>query len=246
MTDRRWTDEEIGLVMDPPAGYTMRQVGELLGRSRGSVLSMRSRVLNGWSPQSEPPLTEVEIDFIRCSPEMTAMEVAKQLGRGYATVTHQRRKLAQSEGLYFGRGPYDKDPMCHGKRRVLAKTCLACGLLWGGAEFVSGRGVCNGCRKTRRRPDDKQGMEEQVERLAERTGIPYRSRHYEPYTEDDCEVLANPNLSVAAKAALIGRTYKATQQAIRSYGFTTSAPDRTEPYGLWRILFDAGSDNEAA
>lgn len=239
---RRWSDDELGLVMEPPAGFTLPQVARLLGRSLRSVVSMRHRLRRGWSPVAQPPLSESDLDFIRASQGMTALQVAEELGRSYGSVTHARAKLTRDEGLSFGTGPYDKNPHWAGRRTVLARTCVACGLLWGGAEFTTDRGktssVCRRCRAISR--DDanlREAREQQVREEAERRGVPYMTHHYDEYTDADVQVLADRSLTVVEKAARLGRTYEAARQALTTFQLTSKREPRREPYGLWAIRF---------
>lgn len=242
--NRRWTDEEIGIAADE--SLTTTEAAELIGRSIGSVISMRHRLRRGWESQ-EPntPLTDDEIDVIRSTPNATAEQIAQELGRPYHMVTRARRSLIEQEDLSFGRGPYDKDPFMVGHRLLIARTCTRCGIVRGGAEFNRDggklQGRCRYCRaELRDDPPDKYArhladVEQRVRELADVVGVPYRSRDNYEYTERDLEVLADNNLTTCQMAAKLGRSYDAVGMARRNRGILREKDERPEPGGIWII-----------
>ncbi len=243
---QRWTDEEMGLVLTPPLGWRMSRVADELGRSLQSVRRMRSRLLSGWAPTGRASrIDDARLEFIRENPGMTAVNVAEQLGTTAASVEHYRMLLRRAEGQDFGRGPYDKNPhMVRAGQLILAKTCVECGVLRGGAEFHrrSVRKVTSVCRFCTATAHDSEkaaathaALEAVVRDLAGSYGVPYRSRGGESYTQDDMVILRDPELPISEKAARLGRTYTGTVQALALYGFSVSRPERPEPGGIWVI-----------
>lgn len=235
---RRWLPDELALVSD--LSVDDADVALELGRSIGSVKTIRLRMANGWKPKKPfIPLTEEQIEYIATHPEATAKRVAERLGVPYALVTKERRILSRERDISFGTGPYDKSPHVVGPRFLLGRTCPRCGVLRGGGDFNrDGRrvsGICKFCRATTREPDDKRAREVAVMDLASRVGVPYRAHHNEEYTLHDMDVLADPTLSVVEKAARLGRTYAAIGMAVQTHGFSSRIEPRGEPCGLWII-----------
>lgn len=238
MTKRRWTADELAVLSD--LSIEAEDVALELGRTVAAVKTLRKRLARGWAPrQPHLPLTVEHLDFIASHPEMTARTVATELGVRYSQVTRARRELAQQRGISFGNGPYDKDPFAVGSRTLLGKTCRRCGVLRGGAEFnrsgVKVSAVCRFCKAETRRPDDRQARENEVRALAKRVRVPYRAHHAEEYTTADMDVLADPTLTIAEKAARLGRTYAATSMAVQVHGFSSKIEPRVEPRGVWVI-----------
>lgn len=245
-SNQRWRPDELTLVSD--LSIESADIAAELGRSIGAVVTLRRRMAEGWKPRKAfVPLTDQQTDFIAEHPEMTARTVADELGVPYPLVTKARRALAKERGISFGTGPYDKSPHMVGARLLLGKTCPACGVLRGGADFHRNGSkthpVCRFCRSETRKPDDRTEREERVRKLAPVVGVVYRSLHGEEYTEKDMTVLSDPTLSLTEKAARLGRTYAATCMAAQQYGFSSKVEERAEPHGVW--IVDAATQEAA-
>ena len=242
----RWSDDELAVVT---SSATVREIALQLGRSVGAVATMRKRLAGGWTPQGEPPLSEDEIDFIRSTANMTAQQVAEELGRPYSTVTFTRRRLIREEGRYFGKGPYDKDPLMVGDRFLVAKSCIRCGVIRGGAEFSKTSAKCRYCRIELRdyaaEAKSRAALDQRVRELAEMVGVPYRSRHFDEYAKADIELMERSDLTLCEKAARLGRTYDATSMAMHEFGISRRRSERPEPRGVWTIHFPP-DEREAA
>ena len=237
-TNHQWTDDDKGVVADDR--LTALQAAEATGRTVGAVRKMRFRLRRGQDSQREMPLCETEIDYVREHPEMTAQRVADEIERPYHLITKARRRLISEEGHSFGKGPYDKSPYMLGNRLLIAKSCIRCGVVRGGAAFSRNghdgfSSTCCYCRAETREQDDRRGRDEKVQKRAEEIGVPYMSRHGEEYVSEDIQVLEDSALEIVEKAARLGRTYEAARAAANAHGFAMKRRDRPEPGGVWLI-----------
>lgn len=248
LTDTRpWTDTEMGELLDLD-GVSAREAGEILGRTAQAVQHMRTKLAEGWE-QQRFAWTEDEIDFVRRTPHFTADQVARHLGRTYDGVAGIRLRLRNEEGADFGQG--GKDPSHVGPRRLLAKTCLGCGLLLEASWFsMNDRGRawrtrCNRCahqeaserhpdRPTTAQKDGGRSARTSRERLQALTRE-RATRHGEPWLEADQEVLRDPDLSIFEKATRLGRTWSATQTQVSKNGYTSRVGKGDPMKGVWVI-----------
>lgn len=123
-----WTDEEMGIIedtLDMPA----RRVAEEFfpHRSLKSVRHKRDQVKDGWVPKSaQRPWADDEDEFLVSNPHLTSQQAAAALMRSYGSV-RGRREVLNKLGEVFG--GTNKSPHRVGRRRLVAKTCMGCGLL---------------------------------------------------------------------------------------------------------------------
>lgn len=246
-----WTDDELGYLLDL-SHLSARQAGEELGRSAQSVQHKRRQLRDGWVPE-KPPTTEDERDLVRSTPHMTASQVADSLGVSKWRVQRIRAELHSAEGVTFGCSDR-KSPHEVGKRTLLAKTCLGCGLLldrsWyshssdGKGGLKSWRARCNRCAGTTakeksERPSTSQrdggkSARESRARLQAFT-LERASRHKMPWVEADHLVLRDPDLTHFEKALRLGRTYSATIAAVSANGYTSRVGKGDPMKGRWVI-----------
>lgn len=252
----RWTDSEIGELCEMDH-LSARAAAEALGRTAQSVQHMRNKLRRGWSFEKET-WTESEVDFVRATPDFTAAQVAKHLGRTRAGVEHVRKTLSDTEGADFSRG-HKKSPHHVGTRRLIAKTCLGCGLLLEASWFSHNitpskrskvwKARCNRCHhdasKPRResgyRKDGGKSAKASYEKLQAITRE-HATRHGQPWLGADHEVLRNPDLTTFEKAIQLGRTWAATHQAVSQNGYTSRVGKGDPMKGRWVI----DNPNEAA
>jgi hypothetical protein len=244
----RWTEDELGFLEHNRGKMTYRAIGKTLGRSRSSVVAMASRINRGWSPTGGWfPITEDQRAFIRQTPHFTAEQVAEHLGISYGLVTAERARLGRDEGLFFGTGgSLTKDPFAHGRRRVLAKTCLGCGLLLNGEFFAepSRRSYTSRCARCRHAEEE---TKKQSSRRLKRTyelqamSLPYAKNNGAEWTEADHRVLADPDLQQIEKSIHLGRTFFAVGHAMQRFGYTVDRSLGDPQDGQWRIAYQEAS-----
>ena len=75
---RPWTDEELGFIQNPPRGWSARQIGEFIDRSRDSVLVKRGQLRRGWTRQREI-ITDELLEYVRDNPHRKAQQLADEL-----------------------------------------------------------------------------------------------------------------------------------------------------------------------
>lgn len=254
-TNRRWTDQELGVIADTlnePAAL----VADFLGRSSKAVHGMRVRVRKGWAPR-KLGWTADDDAVLRATSDLPMEAVATLLMRSVTAVS-QRRSLL---GITFtGASWQQRSPHNTRGRRLLAATCNTCGLLLDAAWFnceKSGprrgywRSKCTRCIGTGR--DDQPARSrnyytktrptrlEAARRLHERKQALTRqhaTRHREPYTEADHKVLADPGLTLLDKALRLGRTYDAISNQVSSHGYTSLVGLGDPANGQWQIRWE--------
>lgn len=247
---RAWTDDEIGWLLDHEH-LTARQAGEELDRGMQSVQHMRTKLRRGGAP-SDRWWTPTDVEVVRSTPHLTARQVANHLGRSITLVEGKRHDLTKSEGLTFGKGER-KNPNEVGKRRLIAKTCLGCGLLldasWysksndGHGQMKNWKPRCNRCHhgeaapKPQRSTFAKDGGQSARTTYAKLQAVTLEraSRHGETWLDQDHEILRDPDLTAFEKAIQLGRSYAATRRAVQENGYT-SRVGRADPVkGQWVI-----------
>lgn len=185
--------------------------------------------------------TSDEDKFVLNTRNLTTQEVARQLGRTTSAVTHRRAMLGRRVGMTFAAGP--KGPHIIGRRRLLAKTCGTCGLLLAADRF----GLCQGtwrsrcvhCRAATQAPQPSRGpSSEQARANTQRLqamSLPNASRHRQPYTDSDHEVLADPDLTCLEKALRTKRTYMAAISQCSKFGYHSRVGKGDPIKGQWVI-----------
>lgn len=261
---RPWTDEELGFLQSPPRGWTNADIAECLGRTTATVRGYRRRLREGWSPRTDLYYTDDFLEAVAASFDRVIREVADELDCSPDRIKRARRFLRDTGRLSQDtkqRWVRPQRPYEVGDRTLLAKTCVGCGLLWGGAHFPftrasSERGsgaygdMCYRCKNARFR-DGKHfesrtaaaqaahvtAMEKATEALATEA-IPYRSNHRQPWTESDVALLRRRDLTMPEIAAQLGRSWSAAWSACNSYGIYRPRERATQlPTGEWRIEF---------
>ena len=249
----RWDDFEIG-ELEGLSNLSARQAGKVLGRSMQSVQHMRNKLRGGWSPE-KMLWADDEIDVVRRTPDLTAQQVADKLGRGASGVARIRGMLSASEGIDFVNFGDKKSPFSIGGRRLLAKTCLGCGLLldasWFGSSGKSAKGNsrwrarCSKCiqrntdgdkydpRSGAQRDGGKSAAESyaRLQRITRDKAV----RNGYPWLESDHRILRDSTLTIFEKALTLGRTWGATATALQKNGYTSRVGKGDPMKGVWHI-----------
>lgn len=252
VTLKPWTDDEMGYLQGL-AHLSARAAGEVLGRSAQSVQHKRRDLANGWSPIRQR-VSDDELDIVRSTPHMTAEQVAKSLGTATSRIVRMRSHLRATEGMAFGEHGSHKSPHEVGTRRLLAKTCLGCGLLLDGSWFSwsnDGQGNpknwkprCNRCHSQAavKHKDHKSGYQKDGGKSARATfaklqafTLERATRHREPWIDSDHIVLRDPDLTAFEKALRLGRSIAATYRAVSANGYTSRVGRGDPMKGVWVI-----------
>lgn len=246
-----WTDAEIGFLQDH-LDWKSPRIAEELGRSPGAVRQAKRKLRDGSLGAGRTFWSEDEIDFVRRTPNLTTEQVAHHLGRPFGGVAGIRKRLAKDEGVDFGNN--QKSPHNIGPRRLLAKTCIGCGLLleasWFNSSNDKSRGrkwktQCARClyksdqaahpdRPSKSKRDGGKSARAARERLQTITRE-RATRHREPWLEADHEVLRDASLTTFEKALSLGRTYLATHSAVSNNGYTSRVGKGDPMKGVWVI-----------
>lgn len=242
---RPWSDHDIGELQGMDY-LTAKEVGEILNRSPMAVWHARKRIRSGNFPNN-PTYDEDEIDFIRRTPGLTAKQVAENLiGRSTSSVNNMRCFLTRKEGIDF---TARKSPLDIGPRRLLAKTCIGCGLLLDGSWFASTgrrgwRSQCSRCisrtktetkdKRPPRKPESPTAIKSRTDRIQAITRE-RANRHGFPWIDADHVVLRDTSLTVFEKAIRLGRTYLAAKQAVTKYSYTSRVGKGDPMKGVWHI-----------
>lgn len=246
-----WTDEELGILQDHEH-LSARELGEFMGRGMQSVQHKRRQLRLGLV-NKRTFWTEDEIDVVRDTPHLSAVQVAKSIGRSRSSVEYMRQALADAEGLSFGRGDH-KNPNHPGKRRLLAKTCKACGFLLDASWFswsTDGKGNprswkarCNKChaksaadngwKRSGHSKDGGSSAKKSYIKMQEITRQ-HATRHGQPWVESDHETLRDADLTTFEKAIQLGRTWAATHMAVSQNGYQSKVGRGDPAKGQWII-----------
>lgn len=181
---------------------------------------------------SPRPWSESEDAFLLDSPHLRSREIGEVLGRTRTAVKHRRRKI----GAPVWRWP----AWAVGTRRLLAKTCIGCGLLlddsWFYRNYVTNRWEqhCIRCRPSPLYDGVDRHRREDGAVLAQARTRDQATRSGEEYTSADMEVLSRPDLSLEEMAVLLGRTYNGVVDARSRFGFADRA-SRGEPVESWIV-----------
>lgn len=199
-----------------------------------------------YSPESGQPWTDDEISVLRRTVHLTARDVAKQLSRSLSSVKTMRHRLSKDEGIVYLQGAA-YNPNNVGSRRLLAKTCLGCGLLLPAHWYTlrgSGGGLkrgwtdrCSRCfgRSKQPRPSTAgDGMSHSRKEL-QRITRERANRHGEPWIDADHLVLRDSTLTIFEKAIALGRSYEATTVACSANGYVSRVGKGDPMHGVWQI-----------
>jgi len=229
---RGWTDWEYGVVFESDH-MTAREIGEVIGRSEGAVWDMRRKLRNGWEPtrKATEEWTREEDAALIANPYLSAPKVAKLLSRSRDAVVH-RRKTLRAQGISLPRSG-NSSPFRPGARPMLAQTCPDCGLLLQAKWFmvVSGawRKRCTRChtahfagsRRPRNVSDQAKRSKESAQKYQALT-LPGAVNNGNEYTEQDMDVLRDPDLTLFQKALMLKRSYLGVAGAAHRYGFPSA------------------------
>lgn len=200
-------------------------------------------------PQNGTPWTDDEYAFLRATTELTASQVAKHLGRTVGSVRGARGALRRDEGISFAKSN-TVDPHHVGGRRLLAKTCLGCGLLLEASWFAPDRSKgarywrprCTRCKSqsenkdTRRERDSRRvWVASNSTRRLESLAADRAARKGQPWLDRDHVVLRDSTLTVFEKAIQLQRTYQATKTAVSANGYTSRVGKGDPMRGAWHI-----------
>lgn len=248
---KAWTDNDLAYAADTT--LTAPDVAHITGHSVGSVRVMRHKLRQGWQP-GRAMWSEDEDEFLRNAPNMTAEQIARQLGRSREAVTLRRHKIGCAPGTSQHAKPWVVDD-----RRLLAKTCPECGLLLGAEWFGrisfrvnNGAGerwgtYCSQCRQQKPAQKNRTYSKRQKKANSRRAvathqrlqalTVPQATRGGQEWTERDFDVLADPNRTLLEKALTLKRTYIAVSRQAYTRGFKSKVGLGDVSLGVWRILF---------
>lgn len=249
MSERRsrfWTEDDKGFVLDNPE-MSARELGELIDRSGESVQKMRRALAQGFSP-SRMPWSETEDDIIIAGGPYATIEAltSKLPGRTSSAIKERRQTL----GVNGARG-LNKSPHTPGGRPLIAKSCVACGLLLPSDWFAwrnATRTWASRCKKCasqyvnryRKGPDDAERKRRarsssESYRRFQATSLERATNRRQPYTAEDHKVLADPDLTLHQKALRLGRSYAAVADACSVSGYKSHVGLGDAEKDIWVI-----------
>lgn len=243
-----WTDAEYGLIMSPPRGWRVKDLADELGVSASSVRNMQARLRKGYQGRAVEPWPGDVIDFLIRHPMMPLKQAAEETAQSIVKIRNIRKWL-RNQGAVAKQSVWNV-----GHRRLLARTCIQCGVLYDGKEFyktpsgwMQACGRCAGDRA--RRYDDKRGAQDAARKRAQEqdaamalatSDMPYKSRHGQPWVKWELDILADPSLTIPAKAARVGRTPEALRRQAQLQGIPLAVPVVRQ---RWEITFPRGGVN---
>lgn len=232
-----WTDEEIGFVADHD-DWTPLKIACALGRSEQSIRHARRNMREGFV-KSREYWTDAEDDLLLECSDLSARQAAEVLGRTKMAIDNRRHQLDDYVSV-------TKRPERVASRKLVAKSCKDCGLIldawW--YRLVGNGSYSSNCRKcvnsARARPPVRSsGLDlaaRQRRQQLQAVTLDSAHHHRQPWTTQDYEKLADPDLTHLEKALILGRTYMAVTAACYANGFTSKVglgdPNR---HGRWII-----------
>ena len=245
-----WTDDDLGLLLDE--SIPIEERATRLGRTVTACQQKRWSVNAGRSGLAQFPWTSEELDVLRATLHMRAKDVMPLLpGRtSIQGVVKERRLLAEREDLIALTDA--NDPNRIGLRRLVAKTCLHCGVLMDASWFRRNQKAgcwtskCTACRRGKRSDSEvaanrarvkrnKQLIQRSMARFQELTTPAENSG--KDWTTTDHDVLGDPDLTLLEKALQLKRSYKATAVAASRSGYTSRVGLGDKNNGVWNIEF---------
>lgn len=217
MNRKPWTDEEDGMILDNidrPAGIIAAE----LGRTVRAIYQRRNALKSGRLDRtslSAPKWTAAEDRFMLANPHMALIDIANHLGRSVEATKSRRSKVRKTANPGMGR---NFDPFRVGGRPLLARTCGACGLLlhakWFAAKNGSRLYKCSRCQpKYSKVSSNLTGIQRFAAEKMQALSLPLATKHGQPWTESEFDILRNPDLTIFEKALACRRTYWATSGA---------------------------------
>lgn len=234
MRGQTWTDEEIGFLQENQH-LPRKRLAEEMGRTVGSIGGALHLLRHGrLGAEIRVPWTADEDAVLIESPHVTAEALAESLpGRNANAINQRRFKLGATTMTIIGQRPFDVGP-----RPLIAKTCLRCDRILAGSWFTFDRKTngwgtdCRACRVDRtaewreENPDRKRRDQAGYYAKAQAITAERATRKGEPYTEADCEVLADQSLTDLQKALRLKRSIAGVASAREARGF------KSMPQGL--------------
>jgi hypothetical protein len=221
-----------------------REVADHLSRPVHAVGDMRAAINSGWT-RTLDVWTPEEDAIILAYPNFRNEELSARLpGRTATAVSNRRVKIQEQK-----RSLHTYNPYAVAGRPLLAKTCTKCGRILPGKWF--GFGVSHGikcysshCRECSNKRISKWGKEAKrhqdgraraYQEKAQAITLPLAEMKGQPWTEADHRVLADPSLTLLAKALITRRTYAGTSGAAQKAGYKSYQPIGDPERDRWLI-----------
>lgn len=247
---KTWTDDDLAVAADKSISIT--DAAKILGRSKDSVKVCRSKIFRGVPVGGKNSWTDEERQILLETIDLPMKVVAERLGRSVKSVQGQRTRLREQLGLTKPRLHDELNPWIVGKRTLVAKTCLGCGLIMDASWYQRRDGnnrwssTCAACERERvygkPRKIDRERARERERQLRER----YRemtmpaARSGMEWTSKDHEIASDPSKGLVAKAIELERTYEAVARMTTLCGYKSANEhfkgDRVN--GEWQISFE--------
>lgn len=248
MRGPKWTDEEIGFLIDhtdvvngkirthvDDRGFrwTCDAIARELGRAANAVAKKRALVLlHDWQPMQADDWSVDEDDILMETGNLTTSQVARLLpGRTESAVAYRRKVLRSVHPhlSFLGNKGKNLSPFRIGRRPLVAKTCISCGLLLDASWFyfkqrkrqTQWSSDCRRCEQGKkvRSVSERQNSRAWSDRLQALT-IPRAVNNLKEWTAAEDAVLADPDMRAIEKALQLGRTYLATRKRMHDIGLT--------------------------
>ena len=220
MIKKPWTDGELGFIHDT-MDWPVDEVVAHLGRSYLAVTSKRNR--RNLKPVTRKDLwSDAENDVLLTSSHLSAPQIAKLLPRrSVMAIRSQRDNLS-----LFAEKPWQV-----GRRRLVAKTCPACGKLLSARWFESKnnqwRTICVRCFNVRakdcnaiskiKRSRNNASSYKRLQDASLKVADP--DKRGSEWMDSEYEIIARSDLTVFQKALAVKRSYYATGQKVSTMGF---------------------------
>jgi hypothetical protein len=246
--ERSWSDEELGflfdhcevvggrvrgIVDDQGFRWTCEAIADVLGRTPTAVSHKRSRILlHDWQPTQSSDWSTDEDDILMETGNLTTSQVAKLLpGRTESAVAYRRNVLRSVHPhlSFLGNKGKNLSPFRIGRRPLVAKTCITCGLLLDASWFyfkqrkrqTQWSSDCRRCEQGRkvRSVTERRNSRAAADRLQAIT-LPHAVNKMKEWTASEDELLADPDLRAIEKALRLGRTYLAVRKRMHDIGLT--------------------------
>ena len=206
----------------------------------GKLSSNRHR-MDLWSQQEDY--------FILDNPELTAAEAGIVLKRTKRAVSARRHVMRRQEDVSYvfpHKNPHRHIPSAVGKRRLVARTCVACGILYDASWFLRRKTKntynqqCRSCanRSTSETPvRSHRNNSETLAIIAKARAV----RSGSEWTTRDMEVVSDPDMSLFMMAIRTQRTIPAVSTRRVTHGLSNSMPRLGDPTeARWVISWPDG------
>lgn len=260
---RNWTESELAVLGDRSISHA--EVARITGRTYESVINKR-RSVDAGRVNKEYAWSQDELDLLVDAWDMGMDDLCKLFAdKSRGSIKFQRQQLRNREGMP-SQSRHLTNPHWVGSRRLLAKTCLGCGLLmdarWyrhtvnpdtAAAQDCAGArrwdSTCIACKRGKRTDERAQyyraSKETHAAQAKERVQR-YQSlttpapRNGLEWTSSELEILADPMKTTLTKAIELGRTYLATKAKVAGCGYQSlNGQLGDQQDGVWNIEFPA-------